>query len=42
MAERQLYDVEQEKNGIFTYDRREKFPSKLFYEINAQMAAIEK
>lgn len=37
----QLYDVEQEKNGIFIYERKEKFDSKLFYDINSQKAAIE-
>ena len=37
----QLTDVEQEQNGIYTYDRREKFPAERFYEIFAAKAAIE-
>ena len=38
----QLYDVEQEKNGLMTYDRKFKFDPKKFYEINTQIAEIEK
>ncbi len=38
----QLYDVEQEKNGLYTYDRREKFPKELISAVNSRMAAIEK
>jgi hypothetical protein len=38
----QLYDVEQEVNGLYTYDRVPKFDSKLIREINRQKAAIEK
>ena len=38
----QLTDVEQEQNGVYTYNREEKFDSKLFYEINTRKAAIEK
>jgi len=37
----QLYDVEQEVNGIYTYDRQVKFDPKIFYEVNTQKAAIE-
>lgn len=37
----QLTDVEQEQNGIFTYDRKEKFPCKFFYDVNTRKAAIE-
>ena len=37
----QLTDVEQEQNGIYTYDRREKFESKFFYDIMSRKAAIE-
>ena len=38
----QLYDVEQEQNGIMTYDRRFKFDPKIIKEINIQTAKIEK
>lgn len=37
----QLYDVEQEKNGLYTYERNEKFNSDIIYKINTQKAAIE-
>ena len=37
----QLTDVEQEQNGIYTYDRKEKVDVKLFRDINVQKAAIE-
>lgn len=37
----QLTDVEQEQNGIFTYDRKEKFPCEFFYNVNSRKAAIE-
>jgi len=37
----QLYDVEQETNGLYDYDRNPKFDAKIFYEINTQKAAIE-
>ncbi|MCC6445139.1 MAG: beta-galactosidase [Armatimonadetes bacterium] len=37
----QLYDVEQEVNGLYTYDRRPKFDPALFHAINTQKAAIE-
>ncbi len=37
----QLTDVEQEQNGIYTYDRREKFPAEQLYPIFAGKAAIE-
>ena len=38
----QLYDVEQEKNGLMTYDRKFKFDPAIFREINTRTAAIEK
>lgn len=37
----QLYDVEQEKNGLYTYDRIPKFDMTIFKEINSQKAAVE-
>jgi len=37
----QLYDIEQEVNGLYTYDRQPKFDPKLIREINSQTAAIE-
>ena len=37
----QLYDVEQEQNGLMSYDRQFKFDAKIFYDINTQKAAIE-
>ncbi len=37
----QLTDVEQETNGIYTYDRKEKFPSSFFRSVLTQKAAIE-
>lgn len=41
MCYTQLYDVEQERNGLMTYDRKFKFDPKFFYNINTQKAAIE-
>ena len=38
----QLYDVEQETNGLYTYERVPKFDPKIFKKINSQPAAIEK
>lgn len=37
----QLYDIEQEKNGLYTYDRVPKFDMSVIKEINSQRAAIE-
>ncbi|MBC7256244.1 MAG: beta-galactosidase, partial [Chloroflexi bacterium] len=37
----QLYDIEQEVNGLYTYDRRPKFDPALIRAINTQPAAIE-
>ena len=37
----QLYDVEQEVNGLCTYDRQPKFDPSLIRAINDQQAAIE-
>ena len=38
----QLTDVEQELNGIYRYDRTEKFDAERLYKINTKVAAIEK
>ena len=38
----QLYDVEQEQNGLYTYDREPKFDMEIFRKINSRKAAIEK
>ncbi|MBR3594518.1 MAG: beta-galactosidase [Clostridia bacterium] len=38
----QLTDVEQEMNGLYTYDRRAKFPPERMAEITSRPAAIEK
>ena len=41
----QLYDIEQEQNGLYTYDREKKFDDKIYDRIiavNTQIAAIEK
>lgn len=38
----QLYDVEQEVNGLYTYERKEKFDINIIREINSQKAAMEK
>ncbi|MBQ6824225.1 MAG: beta-galactosidase [Clostridia bacterium] len=37
----QLYDVEQECNGLLTYERKFKFDPKIFHEINTRKAKIE-
>ncbi len=37
----QLYDVEQERNGLMTYDKKFKFDSRFFYNVNTQTAAVE-
>lgn len=37
----QLYDVEQEKNGLYTYSRKPKFDIEIFRKINTAKAAIE-
>ena len=37
----QLTDVEQEQNGLYTYDRRAKFDPAIFRAILTQKAAIE-
>ena len=37
----QLTDVEQEQNGLYTYERVPKFPPKVIYKITSQKAAIE-
>ena len=38
----QLYDVEQERNGLYTYGRKPKFDMEIIKRINTQEAAIEK
>lgn len=38
----QLYDVEQEINGLYTYERIPKFDMEIIRKINVQIAAIEK
>lgn len=38
----QLYDIEQEVNGLYTYDRKPKFDPEIFRVINEQTATIEK
>ena len=38
----QLYDIEQEVNGLLTYDRQFKFDPELIKAINCQPAAYEK
>ena len=37
----QLYDIEQEVNGLYTYDRKPKFDMEIFKKINSRKAAIE-
>ena len=37
----QLYDVEQECNGLYTYERKPKFDMNIFKTINTKKAAIE-
>ena len=37
----QLYDVEQEVNGLYTYERRPKFDMEIFHKINSRRAVIE-
>lgn len=37
----QLYDVEQEQNGLFTYSRKPKFETSIFRAINSRKAKIE-
>ena len=37
----QLYDIEQEINGLYTYERIPKFDVSIFKKINAKKAAIE-
>ncbi len=38
----QLYDIEQEQNGLYTYQRQPKFDPEIFRAINAREAAMEK
>ena len=37
----QLYDVEQEQNGLYTYERKAKFDMQYFHDVNTRKAAIE-
>ncbi len=37
----QLYDIEQEVNGLYTYDRQPKFDPAVIHRINTRKAAIE-
>nr|WP_249315597.1 sugar-binding domain-containing protein [Bacillus sp. FJAT-49711] len=37
----QLYDIEQEVNGLYTYDRKPKFDPEIIRSINSRKAAIE-
>lgn len=37
----QLYDVEQEQNGLYTYEREPKFDMSFFKKVNSRKAAIE-
>ncbi len=37
----QLYDIEQEMNGLYTYERKAKFNPEIFRKINSRKAAIE-
>ena len=37
----QLYDIEQEQNGLYYYDRTPKFDCEIFKAINSRKAAIE-
>jgi beta-galactosidase/beta-glucuronidase len=37
----QLYDIEQEVNGLYTFDRKPKFDPEFFKRVNQQKAAIE-
>lgn len=37
----QLTDVEQEQNGLYTYDRKPKFPPEVIHKIFSRKAAIE-
>ena len=37
----QLYDIEQEINGLYTYDREAKFDVSFFHAVNTAKAAIE-
>ncbi len=38
----QLYDIEQEVNGLYTFDRKPKFDPAIFFRVNQQKAAIER
>ena len=37
----QLYDVEQERNGLYTYERKPKFSMEKIRNINMRKAAME-
>ncbi len=41
----QLYDIEQEQNGLYTYERKKKFSDDIYKQIieaNKKLAEIEK
>jgi len=38
----QLYDIEQETNGLYSYDRKRKINPEIIFKINQQKSAIEK
>lgn len=38
----QLTDVEQEQNGLYTYDRKPKFEPEVIHKIFSRKAAIER
>lgn len=38
----QLYDVKQEGNGLYTYDRKLKITIEIFWQMNRRKAAIQK
>lgn len=37
----QLYNIEQEINGLYTYERKPKFDMTQIHQVNAAKAAIE-
>ncbi len=41
MCYTQLYDVEQEQNGLYTYERKAKFDPEIFRKLNQRKAKIE-
>jgi hypothetical protein len=37
----QLYDIEQEENGLYTYDRKPKFDPAVLHAITSRKAVVE-